>query len=141
MRLQFVFALTLFGLSAFFTQTLSAAQVLAVASNGKWDMEYDAYGNVKALAAKAITACSAKGGTDPKIVWSRALNYFYIGGAGRGIPKGNLVRIAHGAIAISDNGTGNIVGWSFNHRYHNSKKAVEDCQRKGGQNPKVVATF
>jgi hypothetical protein len=141
MRPKLVLALVVFGLSSVLTQRLFAAQALAVAGNGKWDMEYAAYGNVKAVAAKAIAACKAKGGTDPKIVWSRALNYFYIGGAGRGIPKGNLVRIAHGAIAISDNGTGNIVGWSFNHRYHNQKRALDECRRKGGQNPKVVATF
>jgi len=41
MRPQFLLALTLFGLSAFFVQTLSAAQVLVVASNGKWEMEYE----------------------------------------------------------------------------------------------------
>jgi hypothetical protein len=141
MRPQFAFALIVLGLGAFSVQTLSAVQVLAVASNGKWDMEYEPYGKVHVLAAKAIAACRAKGGTDPKVVWSRALNHFYLGGNGRRIPKGNLVRITHGAIAISDNGTGNIVGWSFNHRYHNSKIALEGCQRKGGQNPKVVATF
>lgn len=52
MKKEFVLALIVFGLSAFFTQTLSAAQALAVASNGKWDMEYDPYGNVNVVAAK-----------------------------------------------------------------------------------------
>ena len=56
MKAQFGLALIVFGLSAVFTQTLSGAQVLAVASNGKWDLEYDAYGNLNALAAKAIVS-------------------------------------------------------------------------------------
>jgi hypothetical protein len=130
MRTQFVLALIVFALSAFFTQKLSAAQVLVVSSNGKWDMEYEDYGNVNALAAKALAACKAKGGTDPKIVWSVVSNV-----------RGANTRMAYGAIAISDNGTGNIVGWSFNNPYHNGKRAIEDCRRKGGQNPKVVAKF
>ncbi len=125
-------ALIVFGLSAFLTQTLPAAQVLVVSSNGKWDMEYDGdpYGNVNALAAKALAACKAKAGTDPKIVWSQAINIY-----------GADARIAHGSIAISDNGTGTIVGWCFNHPHQNGKRAIEDCRRKGGQNPKVVAHF
>jgi hypothetical protein len=130
MRTQFVLVLIVFGLSAFFTQKLSAAQALAVASNGKWDMEYDPYGNVNVVAAKAIATCKAKGGTDPKIVWSIGSNV-----------RGADTRMAYGAIAISDNGTGNIVGWSFNNPYHNGKRAIEDCRRKGGQNPKIVAKF
>jgi hypothetical protein len=129
MKKEFVLALIVFGLSAFFTQTLSAAQALAVASNGKWDMEYGPYGNVNVVAAKAIAACKAKGGTDPKIVWSIGSNV-----------RGANTRIAYGAIAISDNGTETIVGWSFNNN-PNGKRAKDDCRRKGGQNPKVVATF
>jgi hypothetical protein len=133
MRLQFVLSLIVFGLSALFAQSLSAAQVLAVASNGKWDMEYDPYGNVNALAAKALAACEAKGGTDPKIVWSEATN---VGGGQASMYKG--------AIAISDNGSGTIVGWSFAHwdrRGHPDviKMALNDCRKKGGQSPKTVA--
>ena len=139
MKPKLAFALIVFGLSAFLTQTLSAAQALAVASNGKWDMEYEPYGILNAVAAKAIAACKAKGGTDPKIVWSQRLNYFYFAG-GKGIPHHqDPIQIARGAIAVSDNGTGNIVGWSFNHPYHNTSAAKKDCQKKGGQNPKVVA--
>jgi hypothetical protein len=49
-------------------------------------------------------------------------------------------------IVIPDFGTGTIVGWSFKHytrlsSYDNVKKAKEDCRRKGGQNPKVVALW
>jgi hypothetical protein len=136
MRLQFVSASIFIALSVFLTQTLSAAQALAVAGNGKWDMEYDAYGNVNAVAAKAIAACRAKGGTDPKIVWSQALNV-----------AGARTERYEGAIAISDNGSGSIVGWSFTHgsrklgHADNAKLALNDCRKKGGQNPKVVATF
>ena len=52
-------ALIVLGLSTFLTQKLSAAQVLVVSSNGKWDMEYDGdrYGNGNALSAKALAAC------------------------------------------------------------------------------------
>jgi hypothetical protein len=132
MRPHVALALIVFALSSFFIQTLPAAQVLVVSSNGKWDMEYDGdpYGNVNALAAKALAACKAKGGTDPKIVWWQAINIF-----------GADARIAHGAVALSDNGAGTIVGWCFNHPHQNTKRAREDCRRKGGHNPKVVAIF
>ena len=129
MKPKLPFALIIFGVIAFVTQPLSAAQVLAVASNGKWDMEYEDYGNVNALAAKALAACKAKGGTDPKIVWSIASSV-----------KWSHAQITHAAIAISDNGNGTIVGWSFD-PYHKTPKAKEDCRRKGGQNPKIVARF
>jgi len=74
-----------------------------------------------------MAACKAKCGTDPKIVWSQAVFF-----------NKTHAQIAHGAIAVSDNGTGTIVGWSFNNPNLNGKKAIEDCRRKGGQNPKVV---
>ena len=47
----------------------------------------------------------------------------------------------HLRLGDSDNGTGAIVGWSFNHQYQNDKMAMDACQKKGGQNPKVVARF
>jgi hypothetical protein len=130
MKPQLAFACIIFGVNSFFTQTLFAAQVLVVASNGKWDMEYEDYGNVNALAAKALAACRAKGGTDPKIVWSLSSNVM-----------ASHARIAHGAIAISDHGTGTIVGWSFEPNFRNWPRAKDDCRRKGGRNPKVVAHF
>jgi hypothetical protein len=129
MRPKLAFAVFAFGVVVF-AQALPAAQVLAVSSNGKWDMEYEPYGNVNALAAKALAVCKAKGGTDPKIVWSQASNV-----------EATHARINHGAVALSDNGTGTILGWSFNHPYHNGSAARDDCRRKGGQNPKVVAAF
>jgi hypothetical protein len=129
MRL-FRFALIALGLSALLTQTLSAAQVLVVASNGKWDMEYDPYGNVNTLGAKAIAACQAKGGTDSRIVWSISSSV-----------QKTHARIMHVGIAISDNGTGTIVGWSAGMNIPTGKRAKEDCLKKGGQNPKVVAKF
>jgi len=140
MRSQVAFALLAFGMNSLSMQALSAAQVLAVSSNGKWDMQYDPNGHVDSLSAKAIAACKAKGGTDPKIVWSKALNYFY-GTHGKGFTSNQPIRIVHGAIAISDNGNGTIVGWCFNHPYHEPGIAIKDCQKKGGQNPKVVAKF
>ena len=65
-------------------------------------MEYEDYRNVNALAAKALAACKAKGGTDPKIVWSQASNI-----------NRSHAEMYRGAIVISDGGTGTIVGWSF----------------------------
>jgi hypothetical protein len=58
--------LILFGLSSFLTQKLTAAQVLAVASNGKWAMAWTYSLDVKAAAAQAIGKCKAKGGADAK---------------------------------------------------------------------------
>ena len=129
-RAKLVFALIVFGLSASLTQEVQAAQVLVVSSNGKWDMEYEPYGNVNAVAIKTLAACKAKGGTDPKVVWSISSNVRTVG-----------AHLAYGAIAVSDNGTGTIVGWSFNNAYHNERKAKEDCRKKGGHNPKIVAHF
>jgi hypothetical protein len=131
MRPQLALAVMVFGIIGLFSEQVSAGQVLAVASNGKWDMEYELpYGNLNALAAKAIAACQAKGGINPVIVWSQAVSLY------KAVP-----RLAHGAIAVSDAGTGSVVGWSFNRPYQNAKVAKKDCQRKGGQNPKIVAKF
>jgi hypothetical protein len=141
MRTATAFALAAFGLSSFLTEVLSAAQVLAVSNNGKWAMVYkrDWDADFNAISAQAISECKAKGGTDPKIVWSQRSNIrFFKPDARNGSP---IILVVHGAIAVSDNGTGTIVGWRFNHPYHNGKNAVLDCQRKGGQNPKVVARF
>jgi hypothetical protein len=67
MRTAVAFALTAFGLSSFLTEALSAAQVLAVSSNGKWAMVYkrDWDTDFNAVSAQAISECKAKGGTDP----------------------------------------------------------------------------
>jgi hypothetical protein len=129
MRLQLSLALIVFGLSSLLTQKVCATQVLVVASNGKWSMKYKAYGDINLITAQAMAACKAKGGTDPKVVWYQFVH----------IALTHEV-ITHGAIAVSDNGTGTIVGWSFNNA-PNSPRAREDCRRKGGKNPKVVARF
>jgi hypothetical protein len=131
LEIQLASALILVGLSFFLTQKLTAAQALAVASNGKWAMATDIYGtDISAVSAQALAECKAKGGTDAKIVWSEWTNV-------RGY---NWRRLHHGAIAVSDNGNGMIVGWSFD-RPKNGTRAKEDCQKKGGQHPKVVARF
>lgn len=125
------FALVSSLLCGILTQNLMAAQALAVASNGKWAMAIDVYAtDLTAVSAKAIADCQAKGGIDPKIVWSqwssvRGYNY-------RGIH--------HGAIAVSDKGSGTIVGWCFD-RPHAGTAAKENCRKKGGQHPEVVARF
>jgi hypothetical protein len=124
-------ALIAFGLGALSTQKLSAMQVLVVASNGKWAMEYDPYAkDFGPITAKAIADCIAKGGKNPQVVWSQGVSLW----------KAHY-SIAHGAIAVSDNGAGTIVGWSFNHPYQNWKIAKAECVRKGGQHPKTVAKF
>ena len=131
MKPQLASALILFGLSFFLTQKLTAAQALAVATNGKWAMATDIYGtDVRAVSAQALAECKAKGGTDAKIVWSQFTNV-------RGY---NWRVIHHGAIAVSDKGNGTIVGWSFDHS-KSGTRAKEDCRKKGGQHPKTVARF
>jgi hypothetical protein len=140
-KLRAIALLVTLALSGVLTQKLSAVQALAVASNGKWAMVYkpnfDA--DFNAVSAQAISECKAKGGTDPRIVWSQKSNIpITKGHANQGMARPS---IAHGAIAISDGGTGTIVGWCFNKPYHNNKIAMDDCQKKGGQNPKVVARF
>jgi hypothetical protein len=132
MKPTLVLALVVFGLSFFFlTEKLSAAQVLAVSSNGKWATAYEPMANdFGPLVVKAEAECAAKGGKDIRIVWSQSSNNFW-----------STPRMAHGAIAISDNGTGTIVGWCFNVPYQNHKRAIKDCLKKGGRNPKIVASF
>jgi hypothetical protein len=112
-------------------QNLKAAQALAVASNGKWAMAVDINStDLTPVSAKAIADCKAKGGVDPKIVWSQWSNV-------RGY---NWRGIHHGAVAVSDNGTGAIVAWSFD-QPRNVKTARDECRRKGGQHPKIVGKF
>lgn len=134
MKLNFV--LILLGSSVFLTQNLTAAQALAVASNGKWAIAYDRTTDVAAVSANAIAKCKAKGGADAKVVYSNWQN-------------------AHGAIAVSDGGAGKVVGWSMgiggrqNSKYNNmgdptkhaEQGALADCQKKGGQNPKIVTSW
>jgi len=141
-RSQVAFAFIAFGLSSFLVQALSAAQVLVVSSNGKWAMVYNPAwdADFKAVSEQAISECKAKGGTDPKIVWSQKSNLFFSEHRGPNQAAARF-RIAHGAVAVSDNGTGTIVGWCVNHPYHNGENAVSDCKKKGGQNPKVVEKF
>jgi len=124
-------ALAVFGLSCITTEKLFALEVLAVSGNGKWALVYEPMANdFGPSVAKAEAECAAKGGTDIKIVWSQGSNTRW------GHPA-----MAHGAIAISDNGTGTIVGWCFSVPYQNQRRAVKDCLKKGGRNPKVVASF
>jgi len=137
MKMKLTLALILLGSSALVAQNLNAAQALAVASNGKWAVAYDQKTDVKDVSAKAIDKCKAKGGTDPKVVYSNWHN-------------------GHGAIAVSDGGTGKIVGWSIGiggpraqtrHGFMGDptktaeKAALADCQKKGGTNPKVVSSW
>jgi hypothetical protein len=127
------------GLSYVSAQRLEAGQALAVASNGKWAMVYKRDADFNGALAEAIALCKARGGTDPTIVWSQRSNVRNTKpSANHGLP---MYYRAHGAIAISDNGTGTIVGWCFNRTPHNGTIAVKDCQKKGGQNPKIVAGF
>jgi hypothetical protein len=129
-------ALITFSLGAFSAQTSSAMQVLAVSSNGKWAMVYEPMAaDFNPIVARAEAQCAAKGGRDIRIVWSQGSNRSQGSNTYWGHP-----RIAHGAIAVSDNGTGTIVGWSFNQK-GNGQRAKADCLKKGGQNPKVVSRF
>jgi hypothetical protein len=125
MKRKLTLALVLCGLSYFLAQISNAAQALAVASNGKWAVAWNYSPDVSAVSQEAIAKCTAEGGTDPKVVWSTW-------GSGR-MTHWAIVR---GAVAVSDNGTGTIVGWSFNHP-HNRSTARMECRKKGGHNPKA----
>jgi len=131
--MKLTLALMLLGLSALMVPNSKAAQALAVASNGKWAVAYDRTTDVKAVSAQALAKCKTRGGTDPKIVYTGWQN-------------------AHGAIAVSDNGAGMVVGWAFKTGSHitnvmgNPMKqaeeaALQDCQKKGGKNPKVASSW
>ncbi len=128
MKRQLALVLILFGSSWLLTQKLIAAQALAVASDGKWAMVWTYSPDVNAASAQAIAECKTKGGGDAKIVWSTW-------GSGR-MTHWAIIR---GSVAVSDNGNGTIVGWSFNDRRgYNQMAAKNDCLKKGGQHPKVT---
>jgi hypothetical protein len=124
----------LFGSSFFLTQSLTAALAIAVASNGKWAIAHDSsLTDTTAVCAQAIQKCKARGGADAKIA-------------------GTFIKAANGAVAVSDNGAGTIVGFSFSLPGHHivnvgdpkhdqEQAAVKDCKKKGGQNPKVVTSW
>jgi hypothetical protein len=46
--------------------------------------------------------------------------------------------MVRGAVAVSDNGTGTIVGWSFDYNGHSRVRAKAECLKKGGKHPKLV---
>jgi Domain of unknown function (DUF4189) len=133
-KAKLTIALFLFGLSSFLTQNLTAALAIAVASNGKWAIAHDnSLSSVAAVSAEAIQKCKARGGADARVA-------------------GTFFKAANGAVAVSDNGTGKIVGFSFSlpgHRQVNvtnskgeqERAAISDCKKKGGQNPKVVTSW
>jgi len=132
--MKLTLALMLLGSSALVAHNSNAAQALAVAGNGKWAVAYDRTTDVKAVSAQALAKCKTRGGTDPKIVYT------------------NWQNSNHGAIAVSDNGAGTVVGWAFKTAGHltnvmgNPMKqaeeaALQDCQKKGGKNPKVVTSW
>ena len=120
--------------SLFLTQNLTAALAIAVASNGKWAIAHDNLVSTTAVSAQAIQKCKARGGADAAIA-------------------GTFIGAAHGAVAVSDNGTGKIVGFSFTKAGHHQvnvmgdpkreqeQAAIKDCQKKGGQNPKVASSW
>jgi hypothetical protein len=124
----------LFGSGFLLTQSLNAALAIAVASNGKWAIAHDdRLTDTTAVCAQAIQKCKARGGADAKIA-------------------GTFIKAANGAVAVSDNGTGTIVGFSFSlpgHHHNNvgnpkhdqELAAISDCKKKGGQNPKVVNSW
>jgi len=121
--------------TSFLTHQLNAALALAVASNGKWAIAHDSGYDPKGVAAQAIEKCKARGGADARIAYATG------------------IRAAHGAVAVSDNGAGKIVGFTFTAGEHhlvdvngNAEKdderaAIKDCQKKGGQNPKIAFSW
>ena len=137
MKTKLTIVLLLFGLSSFLTLNLNAYVALAIASNGKWSIAHDKSTDSNAVSAQAIAQCKAKGGTDAKVVYATSNN-----------------DAAHGAVAVSDNGTGKIVGFSFirggygtrmartaDYSKGAERAAINDCQKKGGQNPKIATSW
>jgi Domain of unknown function (DUF4189) len=110
---------------------------LAIASNGKWAIAHDKSSDSNAVSAQAVEKCKARGGADAKVVYATSNS-----------------QAAHGAVAVSDNGTGKIVGFSFiqggygtrmarsvDYSKDAERAAIKDCQKKGGQNPKIATSW
>jgi len=135
MKTKLTIVFLLFGLSAFLMQNLNANLAIAIASNGKWAIAHDKSVDSNGVSAQAIAQCKAKGGADAKVAYATSNS-----------------QAAHGAVAVSDNGTGKIVGFSFmqgtwarHMRVYPAKDAekaaIKDCQKKGGQNPKIATSW
>jgi hypothetical protein len=136
MKTKLTIVFLVFGLSAYLMQNLNAYVAIAIASNGKWAVAHDQSVDATAVSAQAIEKCKAQGGADAKVVYATS-----------------NTQAAHGAVAVSDNGTGKIVGFSFiqggGPRHHMSvdfshdaeRAAIKDCQKKGGQNPKIATSW
>jgi len=133
-KTKLVIAPLIVGSSLLLAQNLTAALAIAVASNGKWAIAHDNLVSTTAVSAQAIQKCKARGGADATIA-------------------GTFIGAAHGAVAVSDNGTGKVVGFSFTKAGHHQvnvmgdpkrdqeRAAMKDCQKKGGQNPKIVSSW
>jgi Domain of unknown function (DUF4189) len=138
MKTKLTIVLLLSILSSFVPQNLNANVAIAVASNGKWAIAHDKAIDSNAVSAQAIEKCKARGGADAKVVYATSNG-----------------QAAHGAVAVSDSGTGKIVGFSFikgggyanrmsrgvNYSKDAERAAIKDCQKKGGQNPKVATSW
>ena len=135
MKTKLTIVLLLFGLSSFLTQNLNANVAIAIASNGKWAIGHDKSIDSNGVSAQAIQQCKARGGADAKVVYATSNS-----------------QAAHGAVAVSDNGTGKIVGFSFiqgsssrhmrvDYSKDAERAAIKDCQKKGGQNPKIATSW
>jgi hypothetical protein len=133
-KTNLIVLLSVLGLSPLLTQNLTAALAIAVASNGKWAIAHDQTIDSRAVSAEAIAKCKARGGADARIAET-------------------FINAANGAVAVSDNGTGKIVGFSFAKGSHHlvnvtsdpkkdqERAAINDCKKKGGQNPKVMVSW
>jgi hypothetical protein len=115
MKAKLTIALFLFGLSSFLTQNLTAALAIAVASNGKWAIAHDnSLSSVAAVCAEAVQKCKARGGADAKVA-------------------GTFFKAANGAVAVSDNGTGKIVGFSFSLPGHRQVNVTDSKGTRNGR--------
>jgi Domain of unknown function (DUF4189) len=137
MKTKLTIVLLLCGLSSFLIQNLNANVAIAIASNGKWAIAHDKFTDSSVVSAQAIEKCKARGGADAKVVYATSNN-----------------QAAHGAVAVSDNGTGKIVGFSFiqggygtrmarsaDYSKGAERAAIKDCQKRGGQNPKIATSW
>jgi hypothetical protein len=110
--------------TSFLPHTLKASSAVAIASNGVWAFAVDRGISEKEAISKALASCLKKGGTDAKIVASSSST-------------------GCSSIAISGKGKDAIFGWALARQssWLAQSAAMKDCQRKGGTQPKSVATF
>jgi hypothetical protein len=123
-RSLFLTGMVLFSFLGLAPSTLHASSAVAFASNGVWAYAVDRGITEKEAISKALEGCRKKGGIDPKIIASSSSN-------------------GCSSIATSGKGKDTIIGCALARQstWLAQLSAMRDCTKKGGINPKSVATF